>query len=49
LEAVVDDAVAEQTDIYFDASDHEQLVHVSANVFAGMIGDARLMRFSRHV
>jgi len=49
LETVVDDAVAEQTDIYFDASDHEQLVHVSANVFAGMIGDARLMRFSRHV
>lgn len=46
LETVVDDALAEQTNIYFDAGDHEQLVHVSANVFSGMIGDARLMRDS---
>lgn len=49
LETIVDDALAEQTDIYFDAGDHEHLVHVSAEVFSGMIGDAQLMRFSRHV
>jgi Ala-tRNA(Pro) deacylase len=49
LATIVDGALAEQTDIYFDAGDHEQLVHVSAEGFSGMIGDARLMRFSRHV
>jgi Ala-tRNA(Pro) deacylase len=40
LETVVDDAIAEQPDIYFEAGDHEQLVHVSAEVFQTLLGDS---------
>ncbi|MGD8312993.1 MAG: YbaK/EbsC family protein [Gammaproteobacteria bacterium] len=39
LETLVDDAIAEQPDIYFEAGDHEQLVHVSAEVFRILLGD----------
>jgi len=49
METLVDDALAEQTDVYFDAGDHEQLVHVSGEVFTNMTEDARFMRFSRHL
>jgi Ala-tRNA(Pro) deacylase len=40
METVVDDAIAEQPDIYFEAGDHEQLVHVSAEVFQTLMGDS---------
>ena len=47
IETVVDDAIAEQPDIYFEAGDHEQLVHVSAETFNALLGDvARHGRFS---
>ena len=39
LETVVDDLLAEQPDIYFEAGDHEQLIHVSAEVFQMLLGD----------
>ncbi len=39
VETVVDDAIAEQPDIYFEAGDHEQLIHVSAEVFQTLLGD----------
>jgi Ala-tRNA(Pro) deacylase len=39
LETVVDDLLAEQPDIYFEAGDHEQLIHVSAEVFEVLMGD----------
>ena len=40
METVVDTAIAEQPDIYFEAGDHEQLVHVSAEVFQTLLGDS---------
>jgi Ala-tRNA(Pro) deacylase len=47
IETVVDDAIAEQPDIYFEAGDHEQLVHVSAETFSTLLGDStRHGRFS---
>ena len=47
IETVVDDAIAEQPDIYFEAGDHEQLVHVSAESFNTLMGEsARHGRFS---
>jgi Ala-tRNA(Pro) deacylase len=47
LETVVDDALAEQPDIYFEAGDHEQLIHISAEVFHTLMGDrTRHGRFS---
>jgi Ala-tRNA(Pro) deacylase len=39
VETVVDDALAEQPDIYFEAGDHEQLIHVSAETFQALLGD----------
>jgi Ala-tRNA(Pro) deacylase len=39
VETVVDDAIAEQPDIFFEAGDHEQLIHVSAETFQTLLGD----------
>jgi Ala-tRNA(Pro) deacylase len=39
LETLVDDALAEQSDIYFEAGDHEQLIHVSAETFQILLGE----------
>jgi Ala-tRNA(Pro) deacylase len=38
METLVDDAIAEQPEIYFEAGDHEQLIHVSAEVFETLMG-----------
>jgi Ala-tRNA(Pro) deacylase len=40
VETVVDDTLAEQPDIYFEAGDHEQLIHVSGETFQVLLGDA---------
>jgi len=39
VETVVDDTLAEQADIYFEAGDHEQLIHVSAETFLALLGE----------
>jgi Ala-tRNA(Pro) deacylase len=39
VETVVDDAIAEQPDIFFEAGDHEQLIHVTAETFQALLGD----------
>ena len=39
IETVVDDFLAEQPDIYFEAGDHEQLIHVSAEAFNTLLGE----------
>jgi Ala-tRNA(Pro) deacylase len=47
MDTVVDDTLAEQSDIYFEAGDHEQLIHVSAEIFQTLLGeDARHGHFS---
>ncbi len=47
METVVDDTLAEQSEIYFEAGDHEQLIHVSAETFQTLLGeDARHGQFS---
>lgn len=47
METLVDDALAEQPDIYFEAGDHEQLIHVSTEVFESLLGEGiRHGRFS---
>ena len=48
LETIVDESLAEQSDIYFEAGDHERLVHVSAETFEYLLGDAQHSEFSRH-
>jgi Ala-tRNA(Pro) deacylase len=48
VETVVDDAIAEQPDIFFEAGDHEQLIHVSAEAFQILLGeDVQHGHFSR--
>ncbi len=43
LETLVDDTLAEQPDVYFEAGDHEQLIHVTAETFDSLnVGRATL-------
>lgn len=47
METLVDDALAEQPEVYFEAGDHEQVIHVSAEVFEALLGEGiRHGRFS---
>jgi len=49
IETMVDNSLAEQTDIYFEAGDHELLVHVSNEQFDTLMSDALHGNFSyRH-
>jgi Ala-tRNA(Pro) deacylase len=40
METLVDESIAEQPDIYFEAGDHEQLIHVSAEAFEALMGES---------
>ncbi|MEN8802584.1 MAG: YbaK/EbsC family protein [Thiogranum sp.] len=48
MDAILDDGLAEQSDIYFEAGDHERLIHVSAETFQALMGDVQHFEFSRH-
>lgn len=48
IETMVDDSLAEQTDIYFEGGDHELLLHVSNEQFDTMMIDAMHGNFSQH-
>jgi Ala-tRNA(Pro) deacylase len=49
IETLVDDSLAEQPDIYFEAGDHEALVHVNAENFGYLTSDALHGHFSHHL
>lgn len=49
IEAIVDDALLQQPDVYFEAGDHEALVHVSGNAFGAMMAGVPHGRFTHHV
>lgn len=49
VHTIVDDSLAEQSEVYFDAGDHEQLVHVSGEIFGTLLGDVEYASFSRHI
>lgn len=49
LEMLVDDSLAEQADIYFEAGDHEALVHVDTENFESLTGEALHGCFSHHL
>lgn len=48
LQVYVDDMLRHQPDIYFDAGDHETLVHMSGREFDRLMHDVPHGRFSRH-
>jgi len=49
IDTIVDDNLVEQSDIYFEAGDHERLIHVSTETFENLLVDAQHSEFTRHV
>ena len=49
VDTVVDDTLLTQPDVYFEAGDHEQLIHMTRKDFGRLLGDSAHSRFSRHV
>jgi len=49
MEAVLDETLARQSDIYFEAGNHRELVHVDAEQFSYIEGRARRGWFSHHI
>ena len=47
IDTLVDEELLAQDDIYFEAGDHEQLIHMNQEDFVGLLGNARRGRFSR--
>ncbi len=48
LQVYIDDMLLHQPDIYFDAGDHETLVHMSGREFDRLMDGSQHGRFSRH-
>ncbi|XKE46895.1 YbaK/EbsC family protein [Halomonas organivorans] len=48
LKVYLDDQLRHQPDIYFDAGDHETLVHMSGHEFDRLMADSRHGTISRH-
>jgi Ala-tRNA(Pro) deacylase len=48
LPTVVDDSLLSAPDVYFEAGDHEDLVHLSGAEFLSLLSGSRHGRFSRH-
>jgi Ala-tRNA(Pro) deacylase len=49
VDTVVDDALLQQPDVYFEAGDHELLIHMNRKEFGRLLGDATHGRFSYHL
>ncbi len=49
IETVVDENLTKQPEVWFEAGDHELLIHVSGEQFSKLVGNAPRRRFSRHV
>lgn len=49
IETVVDESLTQLPEVWFEAGDHEHLVHMSGEQFSALVGDAPRRRFSRHV
>lgn len=49
LPVVVDEALLENDEVYFEGGDHQSLIHLSTEAFAALLGDASRARFSHHV
>jgi Ala-tRNA(Pro) deacylase len=49
LRTVVDDALAEESDLYFESGNHEELIHLDGGEFETLYASAQHGRFSRHL
>lgn len=48
IETILDDSLLEQPEVYFEAGDHEEVIHVSGEQFRDLVAGIRHARFSRH-
>ncbi len=48
-EAVIDESLEECDEIYFEAGDHTELVHLRGEDFTNLMADLPHLHFSRHV
>ena len=48
IETLLDDSLTEEADIYFEAGDHEEVIHVSRDQFMGLLGYVKHGHFSHH-
>jgi Ala-tRNA(Pro) deacylase len=48
LDVILDDSLANQPDVYFEAGDHATLVHLTAEGFRKALGDVSHAEFSTH-
>jgi Ala-tRNA(Pro) deacylase len=46
MDTIVDESLVEQSDIYFEAGDHERLIHVSAETFENLLGEVQHSEFA---
>jgi len=49
IETLVDDSLLQGGDVYFEAGDHEKLIHVSGTQFHALFAGARHGHYSDHV
>lgn len=49
VDTIVDQSLVEQPEIYFDAGDHEQMIHMTGETFDSLLGDAEYASFSYHI
>jgi Ala-tRNA(Pro) deacylase len=48
VDTLVDDALLDQQDVYFEAGDHKHLLHMDRGDFGKLMGDATHTEFSYH-
>jgi Ala-tRNA(Pro) deacylase len=49
IDTVLDDVLLDQRDIYFEAGDHEELIHIHGSEFVGLLQNVQTYRCSHHV
>jgi len=49
IETLLDESLAAQPEVWFEAGDHEELIHVSRDEFGRIHDDIRRVQFSHHV
>lgn len=48
LDVVLDEALADRSEIYFEGGDHVSLVHIKGDAYKKLMANARRARFSLH-
>lgn len=49
LQTVIDQRLTQQKDVYFEAGDHEGLIHMPMDQFLDLMGECGQARFSRYL